>query len=140
MVGEILGILGKVAGGVADRIFPDPEQELKRIELQQALQAAVLERTSEIERAAAEVVKAEAQGQSWLQRTWRPITMLVFVGLIVARWLGWSAPNIGEAEALKLWNIIEIGLGGYVIGRSAEKILPGVLQSMKKRRDQPWTA
>jgi hypothetical protein len=132
MVGEILGILGKVAGGVADRIFPDPEQELKRIELQQALQAAVLERTSEIERAAAEVVKAEAQGQSWLQRTWRPITMLVFVGLIVARWLGWSAPNLGEAEVLKLWDIVEIGLGGYVIGRSAEKILPGLVSSLQK--------
>jgi hypothetical protein len=132
MVGEILGILGKVAGGVADRIFPDPEQELKRIELQQALQAAVLERTSEIERAAAEVVKAEAQGQSWLQRTWRPITMLVFVALIVARWLGWSAPNLGEAEVLKLWDIVEIGLGGYVIGRSAEKVLPGIVQSLSK--------
>ncbi len=132
MVGEILGILGKVAGSVADRIFPDPEHELKRIELQQALQAAVLERTSEIERAAAEVVKAEAQGQSWLQRTWRPVTMLVFVALIVARWLGWSAPNLGEAEVLKLWNIVEIGLGGYVIGRSAEKVLPGIVESLKK--------
>ena len=133
MVGEILGILGKVAGGVADRIFPDPEQELKRIELQQALQAAVLERTSEIERAAAEVVKAEAQGQSWLQRTWRPITMLVFVALIVARWLGWSAPNLGEAEVLKLWDIVEIGLGGYVIGRSAEKILPGIVGVLQRK-------
>jgi hypothetical protein len=133
MVGEIIGILGKVAGGVADRIFPDPEQELKRIELQQALQAAVLERTSEIERAAADVVRAEAQGQSWLQRTWRPITMLVFVGLIVARWLGWSAPNLGDAEVLKLWDIVEIGLGGYVIGRSAEKILPGVVSSLQKK-------
>jgi len=132
MVGEILGILGKVAGSVADRIFPDPEHELKRIELQQALQAAVLERTSEIERAAAEVVKAEAQGQSWLQRTWRPVTMLVFVALIVARWLGWSAPNLGEAEVLKLWDIVEIGLGGYVIGRSAEKVLPGIVESLKK--------
>lgn len=133
MVGEILGILGKVAGSVADRIFPDPEHELKRIELQQALQAAVLERTSEIERAAAEVVKAEAQGQSWLQRTWRPVTMLVFVALIVARWLGWSAPNLGEAEVMKLWDIVEIGLGGYVIGRSAEKILPGVVEMMRNR-------
>lgn len=132
MVGEILGILGKVAGSVADRIFPDPEHELKRIELQQALQAAVLERTSEIERAAAEVVKAEAQGESWLQRTWRPVTMLVFVALIVARWLGWSAPNLGEAEVMKLWDIVEIGLGGYVIGRSAEKILPGIVESLKK--------
>jgi len=133
MVGEIIGILGKVAGGVADRIFPDPEQELKRIELQQALQAAVLERTSEIERAAADVVRAEAQGQSWLQRTWRPITMLVFVGLIVARWLGWSAPNLGDAEVLKLWDIVEIGLGGYVSGRSAEKILPGMVHSLQKK-------
>ncbi len=132
MVGEILGILGKVAGSVADRIFPDPEHELKRIELQQALQAAVLERTSEIERAAAEVVKAEAQGQSWLQRTWRPVTMLVFVALIVARWLGWSAPNLGEAEVLKLWDIVEIGLGGYVIGRSAEKVLPTLAGTFKK--------
>lgn len=131
MVGTILGILGKVAGSVAERIFPEPEHELKRLELQQALQAGVLERTSEIERAAAEAVKAEAQGQSWLQRTWRPITMLVFVALIVARWLGWSAPNLAEAEALKLWDIVEIGLGGYVIGRSAEKVLPALVRSIR---------
>ena len=133
MVGEILGIVGKIAGSVADRIFPNPEHELKRLELQQALQAAVLERTSEIEKAAAEVVKAEAQGQDWLQRTWRPITMLVFVALIVARWLGWSAPNLGETEALKLWDIVEIGLGGYVIGRTAEKILPGLVDSLRRQ-------
>ena len=132
MLGAIIGILGKIAGTVAERIFPNPEHELKRLELQQALQAAVLERTSEIEKAAADVVKTEAQGQSWLQRTWRPITMLVFVALIVARWLGWSAPNLSEAEALKLWDIVEIGLGGYIIGRSAEKVLPGLVDSMKK--------
>lgn len=132
MLGAIIGILGKIAGTVAERVFPDPAQELKRLELQQALQAAVLERTSEIEKAAADVVKTEAQGQSWLQRTWRPITMLTFVALIVARWLGWSAPNLSEAEALKLWDIVEIGLGGYVIGRSAEKVLPGLIDSMKK--------
>jgi len=132
MLGTIIGIVGKIAGSVAERIFPDPENELKRVELQQALQAAVLERTSEIEKAAAEVVKAEAQGQHWLQRAWRPITMLVFVALIVARWLGWSAPNLTEAEALKLWDIVEIGLGGYVIGRTAEKVLPGLVDSLRK--------
>lgn len=132
MIGEILGILGKVVGQVAERVFPDPAQELKRIELQQALQSAVLERTTEIEKAAAGIVEAEAQGQSWLQRTWRPITMLVFVALIVTRWLGWSAPNLGESEALKLWDIVQLGLGGYVIGRSAEKVLPGLVQAVKK--------
>lgn len=87
---------------------------------------------SEIEKAAAEVGKTEVQGQRWLQRTWRPITMLTFVALIVARWHGWEAPNLAEAEALKLWDIVEIGLGGYVIGRSAENVLPGSVQSLKK--------
>ena len=132
MFGTILGLLGKIAGTVAERVFPDPAQELKRIELQQALQSAVLERTAEIEKAAADIVQAEAQGQSWLQRTWRPITMLVFVALIVTRWLGWCAPNLGEAEALKLWDIVQLGLGGYVIGRSAEKVLPVLVEAVKK--------
>ena len=44
----------------------------------------------------------------------------------------WSAPNLAEAEALKLWDIVEIGLGGYVIGRSAEKVLPVLVETMKK--------
>jgi hypothetical protein len=52
--------------------------------------------------------------------------------LIVLRWLGWSAPGISEAEALKLWNIVEIGLGGYVIGRSAEKTLPRIVEVLKR--------
>jgi hypothetical protein len=124
MLGEIVGIVGKVASQVAGKFFPNPEDELKREALEHQFQLAVLERSKEIELAAADVVKTEAAGQGWLQRSWRPVTMLTFTGLIVARWLGWSAPNLSEAEALKLWDIVQLGLGGYVIGRSAEKILP----------------
>jgi hypothetical protein len=36
--------------------------------------------------------------------------------LIVARWLGWSVPNMAKAETLKLRDTVEIGLGGYVRG------------------------
>ena len=57
---------------------------------------------------------------------------LTFGILIVLRWLGWSAPGISEAEALKLWNIVEIGLGGYVIGRSAEKTLPRIVEVLRR--------
>ena len=59
--------------------------------------------------------------------------MLVFVALIVARWFGYAAPGLSEAEALKLWSIVELGLGGYVIGRSAEKVAPAILDAIKKR-------
>jgi hypothetical protein len=58
--------------------------------------------------------------------------MLTFGGLIVARWFGWAAPNLSESEYLKLWDIVELGIGGYVIGRSAEKVLPNIAQVFKK--------
>jgi hypothetical protein len=58
--------------------------------------------------------------------------MLVFVSLIVARWFGWTAPGLSEAEYLKLWSIVEFGMGGYVVGRSAEKIAPIIAQALRK--------
>jgi hypothetical protein len=38
---------------------------------------------------------------------------------------------LSEAEYLKLWSIVELGLGGYVIGRSAEKIVPAAAAALK---------
>lgn len=64
---------------------------------------------------------------------WRPLTMLTFVGLIVARWFGYAAPELSEAEYLKLWDIVELGLSGYVIGRSVEKVLPQMATAISKR-------
>ncbi|WP_444904990.1 3TM-type holin [Microbulbifer sp. CnH-101-E] len=72
-------------------------------------------------RAATQVITAEAGGESWLQRNWRPVTMLTFVGLTVFHWLGWAAPNLSENQTLALLEIVKIGLGGYVVGRSVEK-------------------
>lgn len=106
-------------GKAVDKAFPDrTEAERIKAEITKALLA--LDK-SELAAARA-VVLAEAQGESWLQRNWRPILMLTFGALIVARWLGFAAPWLSEREALALWQIVQIGLGGYVIGRSAEKI------------------
>lgn len=74
------------------------------------------------------VIIAEAQGSSWIQRNWRPVTMLTFVGVIVykyvlrdiAIWFGLELPPLELPEGL--WTVIQIGLGGYVLGRSGEKI------------------
>jgi hypothetical protein len=79
----------------------------------------------------ASIIREEAKSDHWLAATWRPILMLTFGALIVARWMGYSAPGITEAEILKLWDIVELGLGGYVIGRSAEKIVPSIATAMK---------
>jgi len=83
--------------------------------------------------AQADIVKTEAASSHWLAANWRPLLMLVFGGLIVARWFGWAAPNLSEAEYLKLWSIVEFGLGGYVVGRSVEKIAGPVADAFSKR-------
>lgn len=125
----LLGGLFDLAGKVFDKIFPNPQQaaeaKLKLFEMQQAGELKLLE-------GQVEIITAEAKSESWLAASWRPITMLVFTGLIVARWFGWAAPNLSPEEYIKLWSIVELGLGGYVIGRSAEKIAPAIATAFKK--------
>ena len=76
---------------------------------------------SELE-AQAKIVLAEAQG-SWLQGNWRPLLMVIFAGLVVAHWFGFTASNIPESVQNSLLNIVMVGVGGYVMGRSAEKVV-----------------
>lgn len=66
------------------------------------------------------LIAAEANGASWLQRNWRPITMLSFLGLVVADSFGLLAFRLAD----QAWLLLQIGLGGYVVGRSVEKISP----------------
>lgn len=118
-----------IGGKVIDRLWPDPTQaaEAKLKLLAMAQQGELADLT-----ARSDIIKAEASSENWLTASWRPITMLTFTVLIVARWFGWSAPNLAEAEYLKLWDIVQLGLGGYVIGRSAEKIVPSIVSALKK--------
>lgn len=119
-----------------DKLIPDKgaaqAAQLKLLELQQAGQLAELDASVKLALAGAENVKADAQSEGWLSRSWRPLTMLTFTALIVARWLGWAAPELSQGEYLKLWEIVEFGLGGYVVGRSVEKIAPAVVAGFKK--------
>jgi len=102
-----------------ERVLPDPaaqaQAKLALLDMQQ--KGELTEFSNK-----ADIIKTEAASTHWLAANWRPIVMLTFAGLIVARWFGWSAPNLSEAEYLKLWDIVQLGLGGYVIGRSGEKI------------------
>lgn len=129
MFALLLPLLAPILSDVIKKVIPDTEAA-KKAEGDAIM--ALVSRKAEIDNAAAGIVKAEAESEHWLTSSWRPIVMLVFTALIVARWLGYSAPGISESEVLKLWSIVELGLGGYVIGRSAEKVLPSVVAAIKK--------
>jgi hypothetical protein len=117
-----------VGGKLIDRLWPDPAQrDQARLALMEMAQKGELAELT----ARADIVKTEAASEHWLAASWRPILMLTFGALITARWLGWSAPGISEAEVIKLWDIVQLGLGGYVIGRSVEKIIPAAAAALK---------
>jgi len=122
MAADPLTAVLDVGGKLLDKFFPDADAQMKD-KMQQFLAVFT---------AQAQIVQAEAASNNWLASSWRPLTMLTFVCLIVARWFGWAAPNLSEAEYLKLWDIVQLGLGGYVIGRSVEKVVPSIADAIKK--------
>ena len=124
-------ILNALLGPIIDlvgRFIPDPEKKAAmQLQVMQMAQAGELAQLN----AAMSIIVAESNG-NWLQRSWRPLMMLFFAGLVGARWFGYSAPSMSEAEVLELWSIVKIGIGGYTIGRSAEKIAPSIADAFKK--------
>ena len=129
MIQALIPALAPIVGQIVGSLFPDPTEKAKA---EAEAMRQLLAHQGEIEAAAAKIIQTEAASTHWLAANWRPLTMLVFVGLIVARWFGWAAPGLSEAEYLKLWSIVEFGLGGYVVGRSVEKVAPAIASAMKR--------
>ena len=114
-----------LAQSLIPRLFPDPEKRaeatLRLAELEQKGELVELEQRMK-------AIVAEAQSESWLARNWRPITMLTFVAIVANNYILYpyltlfGVPSTMLETPEQLWNLINIGLGGYVIGRSAEKV------------------
>jgi hypothetical protein len=129
MIQALIPALAPIVGQIVGSLFPDPTEKAKA---EAEAMRQLLAHQADIESAAAKIINTEAASTHWLAANWRPLTMITFTALIVARWMGWVAPNLSEAEYLKLWSIIEFGLGGYVVGRSVEKIAPSIAGAMKR--------
>lgn len=109
-----------------DRAIPDPEARARaQAELTQSLMMGELR---ELEAAAA-VIRAEAEGESWLQRNWRPLLMCVFGAIVANNYI--LAPymqalfsfSVALAVPEPMWELLKLGVGGYILGRSGEKAI-----------------
>jgi hypothetical protein len=88
--------------------------------------------SKELAEVASSVVVAEAQGEGWLQRSWRPLVMLWFSILIGFYWFGFVPTNMPVSAVNDLFDLVQLGLGGYVIGRSGEKIAKTIAPALKR--------
>lgn len=131
-------IFSLIAGAISpivnliDKMHTSDEERLNAKAAIFEMQAGLLSQLFDYERQLMEsktsIIVAEAQGGSWLQRSWRPITMLTFLALVVCDSFGILAFRLAE----QAWALLQIGLGGYVVGRSAEKIAPKILDVLRK--------
>jgi hypothetical protein len=129
MIAALIPALAPIVGKIVGNLFPDPTEKAKA---EAEAMRQLLAHQHELELAGTKIIQAEAESKYWLTSNWRPLTMVTFTGLIVARWMGWVAPNLSEAEYMKLWSIIEFGMGGYVVARSVEKVAPVIASSLKR--------
>jgi hypothetical protein len=129
MIQALIPVLAPILGNLLKSKFPDPTEAAK---IEAEINQALWNNAHQLNIAATEIIKAEAASEHWLAANWRPLLMLTFGGLIVARWFGWAAPELSEAEYLALWDIVQLGIGGYTIGRSVEKITPSLAGAFKK--------
>lgn len=131
---SILGTITSFVGGIfkpaadlIDNIHTSEEEKLKlRNELEAMrfqLQDKLLGYESQLLENRTSLIRAETEKGNVFVQSWRPALMVIFALLIVSKWLGFSAPGISEAVELELFSIVKLGMGGYVIGRSAEKVV-----------------
>ena len=124
-----LGSVVKEVGGLIDNLSTTEEEKLearrKLLELQSNLYQKALEADAQIVSSQASVVEAEAKSESWLTRNWRPITMLVFTFIVFFNYVLSPLFGLIRLELTdQMWSLLQIGIGGYVAGRSLEKIVP----------------
>lgn len=129
---DFIGGIFKPAADLIDNVHTSTEEKLS---MQNALEKIRNEMTSKVLDLDAQllasktaIITAEANGQGILQRNWRPVTMLTFLVLVVCDSFGLLAFRLAD----EAWTLLQLGLGGYVVGRSAEKITKPIIDAIKK--------
>jgi len=135
ILGNPLSDLLKGASDIIGRFVADPDKKIQAqediLKLQQDFQSKLIDADVEWAKVQAETIEGEEKSESWLARNWRPITMMVFVFIIAFNFI------IAQLFSLKLlpipqdmWQLLKLGIGGYILGRSGEKIADSVTDSI----------
>jgi len=137
---SILSFVGQVfkpAADLIDNLHTSDDERLEKkamlLQIQTDFLTKALEQEQEQLDAKSKIIQAEAQSEGMLARNWRPATMLVFVGLTAAYWFGLTPEGLEEDRVEDMFTLIQIGIGGYIGGRSVEKTAKTVMEALKGR-------
>ena len=116
--------LAKILFNTIEKSVPDKDlqEKLKAQWQTQLLQSNTAELT-----AAAKIIEAEAKA-GWFASSWRPLLMYVLIFILVWNYILGPVIKVFTGAVISfelpgdVWTLLNVGLGGYVVGRSAESV------------------
>jgi hypothetical protein len=136
-LGEVLRPIADVIDELHTSAEEKGQVRAALLKVQIDLVSKVLEYEAEIAKAQRDVIVAEASGESWMQRSWRPLLMLTFTAIIAWQYLIYPIisaifPKLPTVTLpSEMWTLLTVGVGGYIVSRSGEKIA----QTLRSARD-----
>jgi len=121
-LGDIGNIFKDIREAITGEGIKDPAEKLKLLNAIQDAESKMME-------AKAKTIVAEANSEHWVVASWRPITMLTFVTIIANNYIvapyfqswGYVVPTLDIPP--NMWTLLQLGIGGYIAGRSGEKMV-----------------
>lgn len=123
-------LLTALLPGITSLISKAVPDKDKAADINAAITMQILSGQSAELQGAIDIILAEAKGESWLQRNWRPLMMLWFGALLGLYWFGILPPNLTQGTLDNLFNLLQLGIGGYIGGRTVEKTIPMITEAI----------
>jgi len=123
---QLIPILAPILGDMFKRLVPDGD---KSLDVEKEIKLALLEHTDSLENLRGKIVLEEAKSSNWLTASWRPLLMMVIIAIVALNYLIFPVMGLFMEETftidlpVELWNLLQIGVGGYIVGRSGEKMV-----------------
>lgn len=130
-------IAGPLVGKLVDLFASYQKRKATEAEFRAEVEKAILDTFDDVARSQADIIKAEMEGEGWLQRNWRPLVavsfafIILFYGLItpiMVGWFGFPPARVGDDLLKWIMDAVVICLGGYIGGRSLEKIVKMIVR------------
>lgn len=134
-------LLGPLLGQLVELYKGYNQRQVSESQLKRDLEKTILGVFGEVSKSQADVIMAEAKGENWLQRNWRPMVavsfafIVVFYGLIMpvmVAWFDFAPVRVGDQLLEWIKDIVIICLGGYIGGRTLEKVVEKISGMWKK--------
>ena len=134
LLGPLMGLIEGPIFSIIDKLIPDPTLKAK---LKAEIEAKTLAHEDEVIKTQRDILISELSQGSLLTRSWRPVLMYMIILFLLVYGLMLPIVDLFTTQPVVfsprwreipdgLWNLLGLGVGGYVGGRSLEKIAVAV--------------